>query len=420
MDYLNKSVPMTSKAHHLYYGSPTIKMNRAKAYKEYQKLAAKNDDLAMWEYGKILVDQNEHERGKALIMKSADKGQPDAALYVARNYVDKDASKRQHYAKVALDGGKNEAHEILGDLYASVSPIDMKKAYEEYSCYNSPYSRIRRAEIAMINPELPYVDLSELVELLKSIEVEDEYYKKAQWLLGLMAYNGYGMTKNVDKALSYWGKADAEILSQDALLIMAMANLNSNSYLAHYVNYIDLPAIKSDKVVYKGMSIIEFLRSAARKFDKENVGTAFRLFSKAYDLGDNSQNTLTYLGKYYKDGQGTLKNTTKAKKFLQMSADMYGDARCIRWLGNIYEDEKNLSSAEEYYLKAIDKGDDIAKGYLATILFNRGKDYYPQAEKYWIEAATKANHKPSIKKLITYYEKVKKNQSMANDWKRKL
>ena len=108
-----------------------------------------------------------------------------------------------------------------------------------------------------------------------------------------------------------------------------------------------------------------------------------------------------------------------AKEMLQIAVDKYQDAPAMRWLGNIYEHEKNFDTAEKYYQKAIALNDPIAKGYYATLLFNRNKTNYKLAEKLWTEAA-KSGHKQSIKNLIIYYEKVSYNPSKANYWKSKL
>ena len=414
-DGLNMSIPMISNAHNLYNGTGHVKQNTSKALKEYRKQVSHGDELAMWEYGGILISSGDITTGKEMIRRAADKKHPQAALYTALNIVKDDPAQKKKYLEIAIAGGEMEAHEAMGDLYSDKK--DYGKAFEEYAQYNSSYSKLKRGLIAFYRPEVK-IDPAEVVDMIECIDADDRYYTYAQDLLGNMAYKGYGMNYNVAKAIEYWSRVEPQKLSQDALLIMSVKNLN-NDRLSSYASCLDLSGYDKDFIVIDGISLLQFLTSAAQRLDKQDVNTAYRILNKCYELGDRSLTTVSYLGKYYKDGTGVQRNEKLAKEMLKIAVDQYQDVRSMRWLGNIYENEKDFSSAENYYKKAVAKNDTMAKGYYATLLFNKGKANHAQAVKLWTEAA-QAGHKQSIKNLITYYEKVQRNPSKVAFWKSKL
>ncbi|MDE6522022.1 MAG: sel1 repeat family protein [Muribaculaceae bacterium] len=421
-DEIRMSVPMISKARMLQNGIAT-KQDIKKAANEYQKLIAEGDDVAMWEYGKILMDSNGEARGSQLIKRAAEMGNPDAAVYCATKFCNGDADMMKSYLQKALDGGDKSAHQKLGDIYYVLLSVkggkeNAEKAFAEYALYNSSYSRIRRAKIALNNPDMVGIDPSDIIDLLKSIDKSDANYSFAQQVLGDMAYRGYGMKKNTQKAIEYWSNATPAHLTQDDLLIMSAYNMNNENF-DRCLSLIDVDAIKKDYLVHEGISMITFLTTVGQKLDQQDVNQAFRFLKKAYDLGDRSAVTLSHLGKYYKDGKGVNKDAVQAKKYLKMAIDNHKHVPSMRWLGNIYENEKNYTLAEQYYKQAIAENDELAKGYYATLIYNQGKENYPLAEKLWTEAA-EAGHKQSIRNLITYYEKVAKNPSKASYWKKKL
>ncbi len=426
-DEIRMSVPMISKAHMLQNGIAT-KQDIKKAANEYQKLIAAGDDVAMWEYGKILMDSNGEARGSQLIKRAAEMGNPDAAVYCATKFCNGDAEMMKSYLQKALDGGDKSAHQKLGDIYYVLLSVkggkeNAEKAFAEYALYNSSYSRIRRAKIALHNPDMVGVEPSDIIDLLKSIDKSDSNYSFAQQVLGDMAYHGYGMKKSIPKAIEYWSQANISSLTQDNLIVMGWNHRNDDQ-LEKYVERINLTGYNKNINIEVGdkeefIDLVNIFTIFGQKLDtKKNVELAFKILEKAYELGDRSAVTLSYLGKYYKEGKVTTKNEATAKKYLQMAIDRHDHVKSMRWLGNIYENEENYVNAAKYYKMAIDKNDSAAKGYYANLIYNtEGKKSYSQAEKLWTEAA-EAGHQPSIDSLITYYEKVVKNPTKAAYWKK--
>ena len=420
---IKMTVPMTSTAHKLFSGMGNTKQDVKKSYKEYRKLMAKGDEVAMWEYGNILVSSGDIQQGNTYIRRAADKHHPQAAIYTAKKIVNNNPAEMKKYLEIALNGGDQSAHEGLGDVYSKMNPKDMGKAFQEYSLSTSPYSMIRRAEIAINTPSLNSVNPSDIKDLLESIKPTNLYYSSALSLLGDMAHKGYGMKQNDDLAFEYWTKSNPNDLSQEALLIMAAKSLDNidvnRDKFNQYLKIIDWNKFNTDIIIRKGESLTLFLTKAGQELDKQQTNDAFRLLSLAYRLGDRSLVTVSYLGKYYKEGKVTWKDNKTAKEYLRLGVEQHNDVRSMRWLGNIYEDEGDDATAERYYKQAITNGDVISKGYYATLLYKKGKNNYQEAVKLWTQAA-EAGHQQSMKNLMTYYEKVAKDGTKANYWRIKL
>ncbi len=418
MNELKLALPMISEANKLSKGTGKTKQNTLKALQTYRKMIENGDELAMWEYGQLLIERGDNAEGLKYIRQAAESGHPKAAVFTAENIVKGNPTEMRKYLDIALKGGEKSAHKAMGDVYSLYGSTEYLKAYKEYEQYNDSYSRLRRAILAVDHPDVIKIPSSEVIDLLESIEEGDKYYSPALDILGSMAFYGIGMPKSSENAIKYWNKASLGNLSSQAICVLAIANLEKPS-LSQYLKYLNLDHIRKDEVIVNGVTVNQFLTRAGQRLDKEQPDLAFKLLDKAYSLGDRSLTTLSYLGKYYKEGKATVKNDAKAKELLKMAIDNYNDVRSMRWLGNIYETEKNLDEAEKVYLKAMNQNDEIAKGYYATLIYNKGKKNYPQAVKLWTEAAN-AGHKQSVKNLIRYYEKVARDPSKAAYWKKKL
>lgn len=416
---IHQTAKMTSNAHDFFYGA---KQNKIKAAKEYLKLINKGDNQALWEWGQIKLDLNRVDEANKFIRDAADKGHPEAAFYTTKNIVRNNPQEMEKYLRIAIEGGNKEAHLLMGDLLKDSK--DIKGAYEQYLLFNNPDSRFRQAELAMNYPEVIKLDRDKIIELLKSIEKNDNTidnnYAKAQKLLGDIAYNGDGKEKDLQTAIKYWQNVPPKYLSQEILLIMCVYCLQNNNEtdLKKYISVVDLNAISTNKEIFNGYTINKILTKSAQIYDKKSVDLAFRLVEKAYSLGDLTQITLSYLGKYYKEGKITSKNSAKAKTLLKMTIDKHNDVQSMRLLGHIYEQERDYDTAKKFYLKAIELGDNFSKGYYGALLYNQGKEYRETAIKYLTEAANNG-HQPSIRNLIIYYDRVAKDQSKARYWRSK-
>lgn len=419
-DTVFHSISMISNAHKYYTGYGNTKVDHKKGEKEYRKLISDGDDVAMWEFGEILSKVEESTRksqGMEFIRRAAAKGNPEACIRMSE--IVSDPKERRAYLANAIKSGSTEAHNRLGDSYLNDYPVNLEKAFEEFSKSSDSHSKIGLAKVVLA-AEGNFKTDKDIPGLLETIRQEDNtYYHKSLALLGSLYAKGIGVPKDMDKAIQLWTDAGIENLDNNSLLVMAINNSNNPTKACDYLRNVDLSAFNSDYVIYNGSNLIKLLRKVGQAIgnNKSYYFDSFKFFSKAYDLGDRSKNTLLFLGKFYKDGHGTDKDLSKAKLLLQQAASEHQDNNALRWLGNIYEDEKDIESAKKYYLQAIKLGDNDSKGYYGAILVNE-KDR-KNGEKYLTEAAN-GGHKQSMRNLIKYYEKIAKDASKAAFWKRKL
>lgn len=417
----NKSLLVVSKAKNLYTGSGGVKQNKNKAESLFDKMIQSGDEVAMYEYG-LLLQYEKPSKAIELIKRSAKKGYPLASLWLAKpsNITLSSNEQREQYLLNALKYGYNEAHVELGKLYSSPGYFNFNKAIDQFEQYNSPESRILRAEIVLSNSELYNGDFSQIYSLLETVPVNDPHFSKAQVLMGEMAYRGIGTPKDLNTAIQYWKSVSPNKLSQQALWVLAIENMTDPTSLSKYLPFIDLKALNKDKILHKQVSAMAFLTSAAHiLMTSKRSKEAFDLYKRAYDLGDGSLPTLRVLGGLYKDGKVTEKNLYEAKRLLEEAATQYNDVASYRLLGAIAEEENQNDKAETYYRKAISLGDNNSKGYLGTLMYKKGKRFYPAAVELWTEAAN-GGHQNSIKHLFEFYTKVEKNPELASYWNSKL
>lgn len=411
---------LVAKASQLYTGTTGVAQNSSKARQQFENAVKKGDETAMWNYGKLLAEEDPNSaRARMLIMQAADAGYPDACIYAAAYYVNDDAAKEKYLLKALQTDNQEAVHLLLGNLYAK-NRKTAEKALDEYSKYRSEPSFIGSANLLLAYPELYNNNRGYVITDLETLTPDYEYYPYAQRFLGDFAYLGIGMNKDITKATEYWAQSRPDVLGEDENIIMAAKNNNDLEKAFIYLNHVDLDKINKDGVIYNGVTVIDLLKRIGTFSlrEKRDVKTGFRLMEKIYAMGDRSQATLSNLGKAYKDGEGVVKDMKKAKMYLRESVEKYRDPKDIRWLGLIYEAENDYDNAERCYLYGVEAGDDFSKGYYATLLYKKGKDYFDEAEKLWTEAA-QAGHKQSMKNLVTFYEKVKKNPQKAGYWKNK-
>lgn len=418
-DSIFLSIPMVSIANKVYNGFGNKKADRVKGEKEYRKLISDGDDVAMWEFGSNLLKESFDSRvaqGEEFIRRAAANGNPEACIYMSQ--VTNDVEERRNYLRNALRGGSVKAHTYLGDSYLNDKPVDVGKAFQEYSQATDSRSKIGRAK-ALLAPGSTVSKDIDIHGLLETIDPSDPYYRESLDVRGLLYANGIGARQDYKKAAELWEEAGIGNLGNETLLKMAVIKSGSVNDAYPYLRNVDLTKFQSDFVILNGKSLTSVLRSVGQGIGnrKDCYHDSFRFFNKAYELGDRSLNTLLFLGKFLKDGQGTQKDPEAAKKILVMAVSQHKDKSALRWLGNIYEDEKDTDMAMRYYQEAIELGDNDSKGYYGAILVNR-RDR-ENGERYLTEAAN-GGHKQSMRNLIKYYEKIARDSSKADYWKARL
>lgn len=423
-DTIVQTIPMVSNASKIYNGYGNIRADQKKGLKEYMKLINAGDDVAAWELGKILSESkydSDRSKGEEYIRMAATAGNPDANLYMAKKV--SDSSLKRKYLVSAIKAGKEIAHIYLADSYLNDNPKDLKKAYDEYSLFKneSSLSKIGIAKIAIEDTKNINVE-ENISEMLMQIEKDDPMYAESLVLRGVLHQKGLGVVHDVRESAKFWKEAGINNLNDNQLLIMAALNATTGTDASYkYLREVDLSKYNSDiPEIAVGISLKNLLSSTGQNLSrhKDCYPDSHLFLNKAYELGDKSINTLRLLGRYNMNGIGTAKNLDKAKMFFNMVVSQYKkDTSSLRWLGNIYEQEKDIETAKNFYKQAIELGDNDSKGYYGTILYNSGDRQ--NGIKFMTEAAEKGN-KQSMRNLINHYEKIAKDTSKTACWKKKL
>lgn len=421
---VEKMVPMKSKADNLLATGSS-----AKAEKEYQKLV-KNpaDDIARLNYGKYLLKQGNYDgspnsgslsnsRAIVLLEESASLGNPEACYIMADFTPDKKLAEK--YLRTAAAGQIADSYLRLGRMLYSQGRYE--EAYKELMNDNSGEAAVlmTAALCEMKNPASD--EFENAIKRITNITARDEAnFQQAQAMLGHLYFNGKGVAKNVPLAMKYWKELSPKAFNySDDLLVMAAENINDKPKSASYLKNVYVEKYKDDYTIYNGITLSKLLSWIGQYHSVPNTKDtdaklAFRYVAKAYEIGDRSQNTLRIIGKSFKDGTGVGKDRKGAIKYLTEAVNQYKDVDALRWLGNIYENDKDFTKAQDYYTQAIEQGDVASLGFLGTLRYNSGNK--TEGVRLWTEAAQKG-HRASVDKLITYYEKVKRNNAEANKWK---
>lgn len=109
-------------------------------------------------------------------------------------------------------------------------------------------------------------------------------------------------------------------------------------------------------------------KEADKAWDSGDFRQAFKLFSRAAELGDVS--CLINLGYFYDLGLGVRKNKMKALQLYKKAARK-GDVCAASNVGTVYRDIGNFARAQFWFLKAFEQGDGDAALLLAKLYLQR-------------------------------------------------
>ncbi|KAF9348654.1 hypothetical protein BGX26_012947 [Mortierella sp. AD094] len=237
------------------------------------------------------------------------------------------------------------------------------------------------------------------IEYINPISPEEWYLEaasqgndSAQYSLGLMYQNGYGVTQDYSKALEWYQKAADQG--------------NSNAQYSVGVMYRNGCGITRDY-----LKALEWFQKAANQGDssaQNNLGFMYRdgygvvqdlskaleWFQKAASQGNASaQNSLGFM---YRVGYGVAQDYSKAREWYQKAA-IQGDSNAQSNVGFMYQNAKS----PEWLQKAASQRDSIAPDSLGGIMYQIGHGIprdYSDALEWFQEAADQGN--ASAKRVI--------------------
>lgn len=406
------AIDLTSNADNYYNGHNGFKQDRDKAIKEYKKLAGNGDDKAMLA---LALHYNGNSgwndpTAQSYLTKAAYNGNPEANFI--KGQIESDPQLKILWLDKAIAGGYRNAYLPLAKSH--IEKGDTLKAIDALlNVRNNP-------EAALILGRLYYNSGKYHIarEFFDQVKDDNIFGTQAQSYIGDYYFYGIGCNKDIEKAISIYSSlspSDMSPLSRMNIGAHYVLEYNDKLSADRYLSGLPLEGLETADVplsdIMRGMGKFFYDKSKPH-YDQAKT---FAYMKSAYMLGDNSVETRLILGKSYKDGEGTAKDTEKAISFLTPLAED-GDLNAMRWLGNAYESIGKKDLAFELYRKASAKGDVASTGFIGT-MYAEKKDW-AKAVKNW-ESAAKKGHKNSIKQLVKYYT-WRKDKVKTAYWKKKL
>ena len=193
----------------------------------------------------------------------------------------------------------------------------------------------------------------------------------AQYILGLMYYDGDGVLKDFIKAANWFQKAAAQGDSASQLKLGGMyyQGMGVPKDYTKAVEWFQKAATQGDA---KGQLAFGLIYRVGAGLSKDATKAA-EWFQKSATQGNVEAQVI--LGMAYLDGEGVPKDATKAAEWFQKAA-MQGDAGAQFKLGLMYYDgngvPKDATKAAEWYQKAALQGDAGAQ-FLLGLLYCQGE-----------------------------------------------
>ena len=425
----NYRIDVVSKGDNYFKGINGEKQDYTKAFKEYKKMAAKEDDIAQYhlascfEYGYgTTIDRSS---AMHYWKKSSDNGNCDATYQLAQR-TENDYERLNLY-QLAAEQGNIPSMKIVGDDYVAKNDFENAMKYYMMAVEGNQFKSDKDIEAGIAGSlaglgELYYHGNGVTLDRKKAYD----YFVKAASRGNALAleriadyiYMGFESgIPNREKAIEKY-KVIGEKLSPEGKMRVGLYEYQHNNFdeanqffssLAHIdMQLSDLPDYMTD--VYLKMGDVMY------KTDKP---ASFYYYSKTAEAKVSNVKQFVRLGYMYLNGFGTVKDYVLSKSNFEKSASL-GDNESICMLGYFYEQglgvDTNFDKAINYYTKAGKKGYMKAYNNLGTVyakLKNMEKAAY-----YW-EFAAKSGIQPAIRNLINYYKK-RDNAEKVDEWTKKL
>lgn len=399
--------------------------NYKKAFKEYNKLAKSNDDLALLRLGSCYMDGKgvpaNRKQAISCWRKAAARGNMQAYQYLC----DSEHSmpgKLVWLAQAASKGDKNSIMQLVKHYKEHKEWKEVKRWLDEVFALDAPSADA-------------YYEMGELYYrgdrgLVQNFSRAYKYFANA-------ASQGHTVAKERIIDYTYLGldghKTDPKKAISDYLQLEQLSDdgnykvgmyyydIQNIDYAHFYLSKLSVDNIS--EVPYTGNARAVFEQLGNSFFGKKDYGAAVFYYRLHEKIGGSNINVFNKLGDAYRLGQGITKNVSLAYSCYKKSSEQ-GDKEGYCMLGLCYEKGygvvKNLNEAVRLYTIADEKGSPRAAAYLGTMYYQGLGGLAKDREKaimLWTKAGN-ANVKAAINNLINYY-KFKRNQSMVSYWTNK-
>lgn len=416
----NFRIDVTSKADNLYYGINGKNQDYKKAFKEYQKMADKGDEIAQFKVAECLMKGHGTMKNeivaKEYYVKASAAGIGDASLALGNMLFKTDYNEAGKYFMKGAEQGNTEAATYAGAY--CVDKKDFKKALRYFQMGVDDKNNKLRPKCLELLGELYFGGLGTTKDLRKAKSLFNEAAAlgntSAKERLIDYLYFGYdGKPDKLAAANAYAKLGDK--LSYKSCVRVALHHFEYQNYAIANKYFL---RVKDQNVALPGDIGEKFYIMGNEMYNKDS-GAAFYYYSFAYDKGVKKPNQLVRLGYMYLDGKGTGINHTKSKMFFEEAAKL-NDNEGIFMLGSMYEKGRGCTTDKSMAIKLYEQA--ARNGYMRAYL-NLGTIYagiknMEKAVEYW-EKAANAGNKTAITNLIKYYRS-KKNNEQVQYWSSKL
>jgi len=406
----------------VYYKSGDYK----KAFKEYSKLAKKNDDLALLRLGDCYMDGKGTAANRNLAISCWRKAAKQGNTQAYRKLCESEPTMQGKLIWLAQAADNGDEKSIM----------QLVKHYKNYK----EWKEVKRWLDAAFMLESPssdaYYEMGELY--FRGNRGVKQNFSRAYKYFANAASQGLTVAKERIIDYTYLGldgqKTDAEKAISDYLQLEKLSDDGNYKVGMYYYEmqkvdsaHFYLSKLSVDKisdVPYTGKAE-EVFKSLGHSFwTKKNFGSAI-FYYRLYDKISSVPNVNIYnrLGDAYRLGRGITKDASLAYLYYKKSSEQ-DDKEGYCMLGLCYEKGygvvKNLNEAVKLYTIAEKKGSPRAAAYLGTMFYQGAGGLTKDREKavsLWTKAGN-ANVKAAINNLINYY-KFKRNLSMVSFWTNK-
>ncbi len=420
----NFKIEVTSNGDNYFYGINGVQQDYEKAFKQYKKMAKRDDDIAQYKlalcYDKGYGTEKNMDEARIYYKKASDAGHGDATYELAS--ITTDSELRLEYYQKAAQQGNIMSMKIVGDYF--IHQKNYPSALEYYSMAIKDVISQKETSISHIQGDC----LAAIGEIYyfgwgtkRDLDMAQEYYTRAATIDNALAnerlidYTYYGYKGIPDKPLAIKHyKELGDSLSDEGALKVALFEYNNMDYSE--ANRYFTKIMNSEIALPDDIGEIFYMMGD--KVYREDVPAAFYYYSTSEKMGVVKTKQMVRLGYMYMNGKGTAVNYDLSKQAFE-KASVLNDPEGTSMLGYMYEKGRGVSAvdidmAKELYTKAGKSGYMKAYNNLGT-LYARQRDM-DKAVYYW-ELAGKAKVKGAIKNLITYYSK-RNNTEKVNYWKK--
>lgn len=319
-------------------------------------------------------DDGKRSRANEIFIELAQDGYAKAYPYAALSCIKNDIDNFEFYGDLALDNGGSWIGKQLGDHYYETNQyVKALRSYE--GALNSGW----KSDVAF--------KLGKMYEEGKGVPVN---YDKAKEYYKISIDGEHGAFVEHSEAYRRFKALGGDTLYDAEKFRSAEKNidntLSAEELFKRGENYLD--GFGASKDPYKGYAYIK--ASADKGYPKAMAKLSGIYTSSMYGLNDEEASKLyadlavsTYkklayqgdgdacceLGNCYKRGYLAEKNKELSKKYYMQGAKL-DHWHCIRYCGEIFEDEGDYSKALEYYTKAYEMREMMAAYKLANMYYN--------------------------------------------------